>query len=101
MFVGEQPADTWRETGPWIRHTHWKDSIWNPKAEHGFEPCLMGAGEVPHREIHRVLKEGRYRGYLSLEWEKRWHPEIPGPEVAFPQYAQYMKQLLEDPGDRG
>lgn len=93
MFLGEKPETTWNETGRWIRHTHWKDSIWNPKAKHGFEPCLMGAGQVPHREIDRVLKDGGYTGYRSLEWEKRWHPEIPEPEVAFPQYAEYMKRF--------
>ncbi|MBP1646787.1 MAG: sugar phosphate isomerase/epimerase [Bacteroidetes bacterium] len=94
MFLGEAPATTWRETGAWVRHTHWKDSKRNPRAKHGFEPVLMGDGDLPHQEIYEVLKGGSYSGYLSLEWEKRWHPEIPEPEVAFPQYVEYMKKLL-------
>jgi len=35
-----------------------------------------------------------YTGYLSLEWEKRWHPEIPDPEIAFPQYMERMREFL-------
>jgi len=93
MFEGEAPARTWKETGTWIHHTHWKDSNRNPRAQHGFEPCLMGTGQVPHQEIHRVLKDGNYHGYLSLEWEKRWHPEIAEPEVALPQFVEYMKRI--------
>jgi sugar phosphate isomerase/epimerase len=93
MFLGESPARTWEQTGTWIHHTHWKDSKRNPRAPHGFEPCLMGDGQVPHQEISRVLKDGHYGGCLSLEWEKRWHPEIAEPEVALPQFVEYMKRL--------
>jgi sugar phosphate isomerase/epimerase len=93
LFLGEAPARTWELTGTWIYHTHWKDSKRNARAEHGFEPCLMGEGEVPHQEIHQVLKNGNYPGYRSFEWEKRWHPEIAEPEVAFPQFVAYMKRL--------
>jgi len=93
MFLGEAPATTWEYTGTWIHHTHWKDSKRKPRARDTFEPCLMGDGQVPHREIHQVLKNGNYRGYLSLEWEKRWHPGIAEPEVALPQFVEYMKRL--------
>ena len=93
MFHGESPATTWNETGTWIHHTHWKDTKRNPKARHGFDPCMMGDGDVPHQEIYHLLETGGYTGYLSLEWEKRWHPEIPEPEVAFPQFVEYMKRL--------
>jgi sugar phosphate isomerase/epimerase len=94
MFLGEPPATTWEASKAWIHHTHWKDSKRDPGARHGFVPCLMGHGDVPHREIHAVLHGGKYEGYYSLEWEKRWHPEIAGPEVAFPQFAEYMKQFV-------
>ncbi len=93
MFLGEAPATTWEQTGTWVHHTHWKDSKRNPQAMHGFEPCLMGEGQVPHQEIYQVLKNGNYHGYLSLEWEKRWHPEIAEPEVALPLFVEYMNKL--------
>ena len=53
----------------------------------------MGEGDVPHERIFRQLKEGDFDGYFSLEWEKRWHPEIPGPEIAFPNYVEFMRNL--------
>jgi len=95
MFIKEDPIMTWQQIGEWIFHTHWKDSRVNPASKHGFDPCLMGKGMVPHRKIYQLLKAGGYNGYLSLEWEKRWHPEIAGPEIAFPQYVDYMNQLMQ------
>jgi hypothetical protein len=41
-----------------------------------------------------VLAKGGYRGYYCLEWEKRWHPEIEEPEIAFPHYAKVMREYL-------
>jgi len=95
MFIGESPEETWEEAGKWIGHTHWKDSKIAIDTVMGFEPCLMGEGDLPHQQIYDVLKKGGYDGYLSLEWEKRWHPELPDPEIAFPQYVEYMKKLLD------
>ena len=95
MFIGEEPELTWQEAGKWIYHTHWKDSKINHKTKHGFEPCLMRDGVLPLKNIYNTLKNGGYNGYLSLEWEKRWHPEIPGPEIAFPQYIKIMKEMIQ------
>jgi sugar phosphate isomerase/epimerase len=94
MFIGEDPEETWEKVGNWIYHTHWKDSKIEVDTVMGFQPCLMGEGELPHKQIYSVLEKGGYHGYLSLEWEKRWHPELPDPEVAFPRYLDYMKKLM-------
>ncbi|MFZ5515634.1 MAG: sugar phosphate isomerase/epimerase family protein [Candidatus Zhuqueibacterota bacterium] len=94
MFIGEDPFETWAQAGPWIHHTHWKDSKIVVDTVMGFEPCLMGEGDLPHDMIYEVLRRGGYAGYLSLEWEKRWHPDLPDPEIAFPQFIQYMKKLM-------
>jgi fatty-acyl-CoA synthase len=95
MFIGEAPEETWDKAGKWIDHTHWKDSKIALDTVMGFEPCLMGEGDLPHDHIYEVLKKGGYDGYLSLEWEKRWHPELAEPEIAFPQYVEYMKRLMD------
>ena len=55
---------------------------------------LTGEGEVPVRETVRVLVEGGYKGYYCYEWEKKWHPELEEPEVAFPHYARTMTAYL-------
>jgi sugar phosphate isomerase/epimerase len=59
---------------------------------------LTGTGDIPVKETVRVLATGGYKGYYCFEWEKRWHPDIDEPEVAFPQYAKVMRQYLAEAG---
>jgi sugar phosphate isomerase/epimerase len=99
---GEKPAETFKQLGKYTRHVHLKDSLpvaGKPKEERRY--VLTGAGEVPVKETVRVLVKQGYKGYYSLEWEKRWHPEIEEPEVAFPHYAKVMREYLAEAGYRG
>jgi sugar phosphate isomerase/epimerase len=89
--VGESPSKTWQTLGKWIQYTHWKDSF--PKGD-GHQLSLVGDGDLPLEEIFCILKQGDYTGYLTLEWEKKWHPEIEEPEVAFPGYVRFMRELI-------
>jgi len=40
----------------------------------------------------------KYGGFYNFEWEKRWHPEIEEPEVAFPQFADVLGGYLRHAG---
>ena len=91
----EAPADTYRELGAWVRHTHLKDS--RPQGA-DVRYVLTGSGTVPVREIVKVLASAGYKGYYSFEWEKKWHPEIEEPEVAIPHYAKVMREYLREVG---
>jgi sugar phosphate isomerase/epimerase len=93
-LAGESPAATWEAIGPWVKYTHVKDSRLDPAHPDGYQLCLTGAGDLPLPEIIRVLQAGGYDGWLTLEWEKKWHPELEAPEVAFPGYVKYMRGLL-------
>jgi sugar phosphate isomerase/epimerase len=87
----EQPEDTVRKLGRYIRHTHLKDSV---PAGNDRRYVLTGTGEVPvQRQIAALAKIG-YRGFFSFEWEKRWHAEIEEPEIALAQYAQVASGYL-------
>jgi sugar phosphate isomerase/epimerase len=92
---GEQPAETYARLGRWIRHTHLKDSV--PEGSDR-RYVLTGAGEVPVQGQVKVLAGAGYRGYYCFEWEKKWHPEILEPEVAFPHYAKTMGEYLAAAG---
>ncbi|MFW5856153.1 MAG: sugar phosphate isomerase/epimerase family protein [Bacillota bacterium] len=92
-YADESPATTWSIFGDRIEYTHWKDSYLLDKSTSDNQLCLMGEGDLPLKEFYQVLKDNNYNGYLTLEWEKKWHPEIAEPEVAFPQYVDYMKKL--------
>ena len=94
---GEKPADTFERLGKYTRHTHLKDSL--PVAGKSKEDrhyVLTGTGEIPVKETVRVLAAHGYKGYYCFEWEKRWHPEIDEPEIAFPHYAKTIREYLED-----
>jgi sugar phosphate isomerase/epimerase len=96
---GEKPADTFRELGKYTRHTHLKDSVPIPgKPKDDRRYVLTGTGDIPVKETVKVLASNAYKGYYCFEWEKRWHPEIEEPEVAFPHYAKTMSGYLADAG---
>ena len=88
---GESPRRTVSRLSEWIWHTHIKDS---KPTDKGFEYVLTGEGDVPIPDILTQLNRIRYDGYLSLEWEKAWHPEIEQPEIAIPDYITKMKAYL-------
>jgi sugar phosphate isomerase/epimerase len=64
----EQPADTFKVLGSYVRHVHLKDSKPDDKGEHHY--VLTGTGSVPVKEQVRVLATGGYQGFYCFEWEK-------------------------------
>ena len=51
---------------------------------------LIGEGDVPIARIaDRLLSDG-YDGYFSLEWEKKWHPELPDIDAALCSFIKVM-----------
>ena len=91
----EQPEDTVRQLGRYIRHTHLKDSV---AAGNDRRYVLTGTGDVPvQRQISALATIG-YRGFYSFEWEKRWQPAIEAPEIAIAQYARVAAGYLRDAG---
>lgn len=85
---GEAPDETARLIGKHLAFAHVKDSV------PGGGYCLLGEGDIPVVDCLRELEKLRYDGWVSVEWEKRWHPEIADPEIAFPQYALKMREYL-------
>jgi sugar phosphate isomerase/epimerase len=86
----EDPEFTVRQLGGYIRHTHLKDSI--PSAD-GRRYVLTGRGDVPVRKQIEVLAASRYQGCYTFEWEKVWHPDLQDPEIAFADFAEFMRKL--------
>jgi sugar phosphate isomerase/epimerase len=85
---GEPIEDTFNRLKKYIKHTHLKDSKGPGK---GAELCLVGEGDLPIQQAITLLKDNGYNGYLSLEWEKKWHPTLPEPEVAIPGFINYIR----------
>ena len=77
-IAGESPGETWGRLGAWVRHIHVKDSVSDGEAKAGYRYVLQGEGEFPTAALIETLADGGYKGSVSLEWEKLWHPELPG-----------------------
>ncbi len=92
---GEKPQISWNNIGEWVGYTHLKDSRTDHDSKRGYTACLPGDGDIPLKEIIEVLKNGGYNGYLTLEWEKKWHPEIEKADIAFPRYVSVVREILE------
>jgi len=84
---GEDPVMTWRSIKAHVAHIHVKDSISQSSARHPFTYVLPGEGEFPMATLRQVL-QGEYTGYVSLEWEKLWHPYLPPLEQALTAAAE-------------
>jgi sugar phosphate isomerase/epimerase len=80
----EEPEYTVKQLGPWIRHTHLKDSV---PAGNDRKYVLTGRGDVPIRQQIAALQAIGYTGYYCFEWEKVWHPDLEDPEIALADYA--------------
>jgi len=99
LVHGETLEETMEFLRGRIEHIHVKDWIELPEPR-GEHLILQGAGQMPTLDVVEKLAAIGYKGYLSLEWEKLWHPEIEDSTVAVYQYAWYMHRLLQQAGLR-
>lgn len=89
-IYGDDYLKFYNEIKSFIFHVHFKD---HHRANGKFELCLVGKGDIPIKDIFNTLKADGYNGYISLEWEKKWHPELPEPEIAYPAFTEFMKNI--------
>jgi len=111
-FHHERLSETWSVLGQWTRHTHWKDSVVLPERAETADAIeaaqtasqlmsghlhadyvLFGGGEFPAAECLKLMIDAGYEGWHSLEWEKMWHPQLVGPEIALPLFPKKLKEV--------
>lgn len=90
--TGEDVEDTAAALVPWTRLFHVKDG--RRRDDGSAELKVLGDGDVPTRTMLRRLGDGGYQGWLSVEWEKRWHPELEDPSTALPRHADALRALV-------
>jgi len=94
----ESPDDSYAVIGPRVGHTHVKDAVYEPEHEQamddGWRYVPPGTGQLPLAEAIALLQEHGYDGWIMFEHEKRWHPELPEPEVAFPAFVGWIRPLI-------
>lgn len=89
-IYGDDFIKFYSQIKPYIVHVHVKD---HKRVNGGFQLCPVGEGDIPIKAIAKALEADGYMGYMSLEWEKKWHPELSDAEVVYPEYVKYMKSI--------
>lgn len=92
-FFRETPEYTMHNIGKYVKNTHVKDSVFK---EGKLTYRMMGYGDVPIFDALRMLRLAGYRGFVTLEWTKRWNKELQEPGIVFYHYVSYMKFLMEE-----
>jgi sugar phosphate isomerase/epimerase len=71
--------------------------LMNHPLDHDWIYTFMGKGDLPLREIVRLLQDSGYEGCYSFEWETKWRKELQvegaAPDEVFPQYTDLMSKL--------
>jgi sugar phosphate isomerase/epimerase len=94
--MGETPAEVYKNIGARTYHVHIKDGRRSAAHKGGWQLVPLGEGEVPVQEVLKQLVAGGYKGYLTVEWEKYWHPEIESAEVALPHELKVLQGYVEN-----
>ena len=92
-FFGEAPETTVANLGSYIKYLHVKDSVMEGDV---VRYRMMGEGDLPIREALDALDQINYDGYVSLEWVKRWAPELTDAGIVFPHFANYMSVYMTE-----
>jgi sugar phosphate isomerase/epimerase len=89
LVSGEDPVKAARELSEFVIHTHIKDCV---KTEKGYTFCEIGTGEINYYEILKALKEKRYEGYLSIEYENTLDPEK-GTQISLINLRKILREI--------
>jgi sugar phosphate isomerase/epimerase len=95
LEYGETLEDSIAHLGSHIAHVHLKDGV-AVSGQTEFLHTDLGAGQMPFGAVIQLLRGMHYQGFLSLEWESPWRPEIrhlyPDPLALLNRYAALLRQ---------
>ena len=90
-FKNEQPEETIRNLGAYVKYVHVKDSVMDgDKVSYR----LMGEGDIPFGKAWKSLESINYEGYISFEWVRNYAPDLENAGVVFPHFIHYMSQYI-------
>ncbi len=95
-FFGESPETTLTNLGAYIKHVHVKDSVTDADGNVTYK--IIGEGDLPLNDIMLALKSINYEGYVTLEWVKRWYPDLTDACIIFPNFVDYMRAYTGNTG---
>ncbi len=93
-FAGEEPKETIKNLGAYVRHVHLCDS--DDKDTYN----LIGEGSAPIKEFMDALYSIDYAGFISLEWKPGYVDDLRDHEVIFPYFVNYMSRFENTRGKK-
>lgn len=84
--------DGYRNLKRYICHVHLKDI---KRSKDGFEPALLGEGDVDFHGVLMVLKRDNYTGYVSVETHYRKKAQLDEESILKPQGSGFSEGGLE------
>lgn len=90
LKTGESAKEMVVKLFKYIKIVQIKDGHFLPNQQ--LEYTLTGEGDVNIAENLKLVLDRGFKGFISFEWEKRWHPELPNPEIALPHFIKKVKQ---------
>jgi sugar phosphate isomerase/epimerase len=86
---GEPPAETLAALGPYLSYVQVKDAV----SAEDTTPVPMWTGSVPLEESGELLRAAGYDGWVSLEWERTWYPQVAPVEEILPGAADWVRRF--------
>ncbi len=74
------------------------DQVSHPKEEErNVVTRIVGQGDLDWKGILQMMHDYGYKGWLSLEYERLWHPDdIPDASVGMKESAEYLKKCFQE-----
>ncbi|HEX8524632.1 MAG TPA: sugar phosphate isomerase/epimerase family protein [Tepidisphaeraceae bacterium] len=91
-MIGEPPSVSVPTLNNRIQYTQVRDAKLGAL---GATYCKLGEGDVPVRKFLTRLRGIGYEGYVTLEWEKAWLPNLAEPEEIFPDSIVKLREWTQ------
>src|SRR4051794_26898556 len=91
-LIGETPAISVPTLNSKIQYTQIKDATFG---QLGATYCKLGEGNVQVERFIKRLRGVGYDGYVTVEWEKAWLPNLAEPEEILPDSIAKLRKWDE------
>jgi sugar phosphate isomerase/epimerase len=96
--IGESPYVSVPVLNSRIQYVQVKDAKLGPL---GASYCKLGEGDVPVKKLLIRLMGIGYTGWVTLEWEKAWLPNIAEPEEILPDSIKKLREWTKPQEEEG
>ncbi len=97
-LIGESSSISVPTLNSKIQYTQVKDAAFGAL---GATYCQLGDGDVPIKKFITRLMGIGYDGYVTMEWEKAWLPNLAEPEAILPEAVKRLKEWSKPAQEEG